>query len=115
VRIEKATLAALIAGTGAAFVASACCVLPLALVAAGVGGAWLSTLAALEPYRPLFIGITVLCVGFAFHRLYLSPAACAPGGACADPATRRRHRLVFWSAAAAFALLLAVPYAPGLA
>ena len=36
----------------AAVGASLCCVAPLVLVSLGLGGAWLSTLTQLEPYRP---------------------------------------------------------------
>ena len=109
-QLEKGTLAALVAGGASAVAASLCCVVPLVLVAAGVGGAWVGTLTAMEPYRQLFVGLTALFVGLAFYRLYVSPAACAPGAACAEPLARRRHRTIFWSAAAALAVLLAVPY-----
>lgn len=50
---------------GAAVAASACCTIPLALVSAGIGGAWVSNLVALEPYRPLFIGLAALLFGIA--------------------------------------------------
>ncbi len=61
----------LVAGILAALGASACCLGPLVLLALGVSGAWISTLIALEPYRPFFIGLTLLFLAFAFHRLYL--------------------------------------------
>jgi mercuric ion transport protein len=38
----------------AAIGASLCCVVPLVLVSLGISGAWLASLTALEPYRPLF-------------------------------------------------------------
>ena len=44
--------AALVAGGVAGIGASLCCVGPLVLVLAGVGGAWVSALSALEPFRP---------------------------------------------------------------
>ena len=49
----------MIAGIGA----SVCCVGPFALLLAGVSGAWIGNLVALEPYRPLAIGITQRCDG----------------------------------------------------
>ena len=32
---------------------------------------------ALEPYRPIFIGLTLLFLGFAFYRLYLAAPVCS--------------------------------------
>lgn len=53
---------------GAAVAASACCTVPLLLVSMGVGGAWVSTLTALESYRPLFIALALGLLGLAFYR-----------------------------------------------
>lgn len=53
---------------GAATAASACCTIPLALVSAGIGGAWVSNLVALEPFRPLFMGLSIGLLGFAFYQ-----------------------------------------------
>jgi mercuric ion transport protein len=100
----------LIAGTLAAIGASACCVGPLVLLALGIGGAWVGNLTALEPYRPIFIGLTLVFLGLAFRRLYLEPQICAPDTACADARTLRRRRLVFWIATALLLSLLAVPW-----
>ncbi len=61
---------------GAAVAASACCTIPLALVSLGVGGAWIGTLTALEPYRWLFVTIAVGTLGYAGYnewRLYRRP------------------------------------------
>lgn len=44
----------LIAGVLAAIGASVCCVGPLMLLALGIGGSWVGSLTAMEPYRPLF-------------------------------------------------------------
>ena len=70
---------ALIAGALAAIGASVCCVGPLVLLLLGIGGAWIGHLTALEPYRPIFIGLTLLFLGLAFHRLYLVSRVCVPG------------------------------------
>ena len=69
----------LVAGILAAIGASACCVGPLVLLALGISGAWITSLTELEPYRPIFIGLTVLFLAFAFYRLYLAPRVCTPG------------------------------------
>lgn len=100
----------LIAGVLAAIGASVCCVGPLVLLALGIGGSWVSSLTAMEPYRPIFIGLTLLFLGLAFRKLYLIPQVCAPGTPCADPHIRTRQRLVFWLVAALLLVLLAVPW-----
>lgn len=89
--------ASILAGCVSALGASTCCVLPLVLVAAGVGGAWVGQLRALARFQWVFIALAVAAFGYAFYRLYLRPAqACAPGTACALPETRRRQRIAFW-------------------
>lgn len=100
----------LVAGVLAAIGASVCCVGPLVLLALGIGGAWIGNLMAFEPYRPLFIGLTLLFLALAFRQLYVVPRRCAPGKPCADPQANRRQRLVFWSAAILLLGLLAVPW-----
>lgn len=104
------SLRALLVGGLAAIGASACCAGPLLLVSLGLGGAWVGGLTRLEPLRPLFIVVVLLAFAVAFHRLYLGPAACAPGEACAVPAVRRRQRLLFWLALTAAAALVAFPW-----
>lgn len=100
----------MIAGALAALGASTCCVAPLVLLALGIGGTWVADLTAMEPYRPFFIGLTLLFLGLAFHRLYLAPPACATGTSCADPRTMRRGRLAFWLVSVLLLGLLAVPW-----
>ena len=95
-----------------AVAASACCVGPLILVALGVGGAWASRLSALEPYRPLFIALTVGLLGFGFYRAY-RPAggeACGEGGSCTVPHSRRASRVALWVATPLALGLLLFPY-----
>jgi mercuric ion transport protein len=86
----------LIAGILSAIGASICCIGPLALLALGVSGAWIGSLTALAPYRPIFIALTLLFLGSAFYRLYLERPVCSPGSACANPRTLKRQRLGFW-------------------
>ncbi|MBA2490357.1 MAG: mercury transporter MerT [Gammaproteobacteria bacterium] len=101
----------LAAGILAAIGASVCCVGPLVLLALGIGGSWIANLTALAPYRPIFIALTLLFLGLAFRRLYLSPqATCRPGTACANPTTVRRQRIVFWLVTSLMLGLLAVPW-----
>lgn len=100
----------LVAGVLAGIGASVCCVGPLLLLALGIGGAWVGTLTALEPLRPVFIGLTLLFVGLAFRGLYLEPQVCAPGTPCADPRTIKRQRALFWIVTPLLLAFLAVPW-----
>ena len=100
----------LVAGILAAVGASICCVGPLVLLALGVSGAWIGSLTALEPYRLIFIGLTLLLLGLAFYRLYLVRPACSPESACANPRTLKHQRLVFWIVTVLVLGLIAVPW-----
>lgn len=100
----------LVAGALAAIGASVCCVGPLVLLVLGIGGTWVGSLTAMEPYRPFFIGLTLLFLGLAFRRLYLVPQVCAPGTPCAEPRTRQRQRFTFWIVTALLLGLLTVPW-----
>jgi mercuric ion transport protein len=104
------TKGSLAAGIVAAIGASVCCVGPRLLLALGIGGAWISNLTALEPYRPIFVGLTLLFLGLTYRRLYLVPQPCAAGAACPDPRAPRRQRLIFWLVAVLLLGLLAVPW-----
>lgn len=106
-RTEKLSLiGAIAAGLGA----SICCVLPLVLVMAGLGGAWLSIFSAFEPFRPLFIGVTVVFLAWAGYRLYWHVPACDGDETCTVSAPLRRQRLIFWVITGVIALLIAFPW-----
>ena len=94
----------------AAIGASLCCVGPFVLLMLGIGGAWIGNLSALEPYRPIFIGVTLLFLGLAFRKLYLVPEACEAGKPCANPVTRRNQRIIFWIVTVLLIALLTFPY-----
>ena len=98
------------ASAAAAIGASLCCVAPLVLISLGIGGAWMATLTGLEPYRPIFVVLTLGLLGMAWLKLYRQPVACEPGRACADGAVQRRQRLIFWVVAALLLLLLTFPW-----
>jgi len=107
---ESASIAA---GAVSALGASTCCVLPFVLVSAGLGGAWIAQLRALEQFQWVFIALAAAAFGFAFYRLYLRPAPCGPDGACVTPGARRNQRIAFWiTLVAAKAVLLAPYYVP---
>lgn len=102
--------AALAAGGVAALLAGVCCVGPLVFVSIGLGGAWLSNLTALESYRPLFIGVALLCLAFAWRRIYRPASECKPGDVCAIPQVRRGYKAALWAVAVMLLAMLVFPY-----
>src|SRR6266851_7339902 len=96
---DKATLLS-VGGTLAALGAASCCVVPFALFLAGVSGAWIGNLTALKPYQPLFVGITLACLGGGFYAVYRKPklADCVEGSYCARPVSDRIAKIGLWVA-----------------
>jgi mercuric ion transport protein len=107
---DRFSLGALLGAGVAALAASICCVLPLLLVLAGIGGAWISNLTALDAWRPWFAAMTILCLAWAFWALYGPASRCQTDGACADPRQLRQRRRWLWIATIGIALLLLFPY-----
>ena len=101
---------ALFTGGLAAILASACCLGPLVLIALGFSGAWIGNLAVLDPYRPIFIGVALVALFFAWRRIYRQAAACKPGEVCAIPQVRATYKLIFWIVAALVLVALGFPY-----
>lgn len=100
----------LAAGGVAAILASSCCLGPLLLVALGFSGAWIGNLTRLEPYRPWFLGIALLCLALASRRIFgkagsraSTPIAiftppdgqCAPEMPCANPKSKKLQKIFF--------------------
>lgn len=82
----------LLAGAGilAALAASSCCLLPLALFALGVSGAWIGAFTRLAPFQPYFLVVAACCLGFGYWlRRRSSKIACAAGEICARPLPSR--------------------------
>ena len=104
------SMLALGAGVLAGLGASVCCVLPLVLVMAGLGGSWLSTLTAFAPYRPIFLAAAAVALFFAYRGIFRKAEVCEPGQVCADPRVQRNRKAVFWVVATIVAGLLAFPY-----
>lgn len=99
----------LFAGAIAAIAASLCCVGPLVLVMLGIGGAWVSHLRVLEPWRPLFIGLTVVFLVLAYRKIWRPASACAPGTVCAMQLINQRYKILFAVIAVLIAALLGFP------
>lgn len=72
-----------------------CCALPLLLLSLGVGSMGLAT--ALAPYRPYFIGATVLLLALAFYGVYGRKQECSDDKAC-DIKGVRRTKMLLWIA-----------------
>lgn len=70
-----------------AVVASACCWLPLLLIAGGVSGGALS--ATFEAWRPVFLPVTFVLLGFAFYFTYRKPDAVAAASAGSESSADR--------------------------
>lgn len=98
-----------IGGLGA-ILASLCCLGPLLLLALGFSGAWLANLTALEPYRPVFILISLIALFFAGQRFFRPISSCQPGEPCALPPVRRWHAVIFWGVVLLVLLVLVSPY-----
>jgi len=109
-------------GLVTALLASVCCIGPLIFAALGVGMGATGFLAgtagflkALLPYRPWFIGVTVLLLGTGFYLAYRRPQqACAPGTVCAETGGTRPSRRLLWIMATLAVVLVLAPYWLGL-
>lgn len=101
--------ASIAAGVVSALGASACCVLPLAAISLGLGGAWIAQLRELERFFYVFVAVALAAFAFAFYRLYLRPQPCAADAAC-PPSSRRGPRIAFWTTLLAAKALIALPF-----
>lgn len=115
-------LAAAAGAIAAAFLASLCCVGPLAFVAFGVGAGLASTF---EPLRPVFTFLTVALLAVGFYVVYgkkptavnaatgaAAGAACAPDGTCVvprSPRDRTRDKVLLWIATVVALVFLTFP------
>lgn len=114
---EKMARASLAGAVVAALAASACCVLPAILAIAGLSGVGLA--AALEPYRPIFLGGTAALLGVGFYLTYRKPRLQTPEGATADacgcekPRAARSGKAMLWIASLFVAVFAAYPYVAG--
>lgn len=94
-----------------AIAASSCCVVPLVLFSLGVSGVWIGNLAALAPYQPIFVIITLGFLGYGYYLVYRKPkAAHAENQACARQSPRRTVKIALWAATVLVAAAMAFPY-----
>ncbi|MFZ3327608.1 MAG: mercuric transporter MerT family protein [Methylocella sp.] len=71
-------------GILAAIAASSCCIVPLLLFGLGVSGAWIGNLTRLAPYQPIFVAITLACLGYGYWLVWRARRRtdCAEDAAC---------------------------------
>lgn len=83
-----------------AVIASACCWLPLVLIAFGFSALGVS--AAFERVRPFFLAAAAVLLSVGFYFVYFRKEACAPGTACAvpNPKLKRFNQVMLWIATA---------------
>jgi mercuric ion transport protein len=95
----------------AATAASVCCMGPVVAAVIGAGALGAAS-TQLEPYRPWFLGATVILLGAAFATTYRRERTACADGSCA-PSSRRTARTLLWIAVVVVALLAAFPYYVG--
>lgn len=98
---------------GAAFVASLCCIGPVALGGLGMGAALASTFA---PLRPYFLTATGIFLAWGFYSIYRKPKSeVACEGEVCEPAGRpkRAAKTMLWLATVVVLILALFPYYGG--
>ena len=91
--------------------AASCCVIPFALFLAGVSGAWIGNLTALEPYQPIFAAASLGFIGYGAWRLRRKRELACADGYCATPQSDRIAKIGLWTAATLVVLAVSFPYA----
>ena len=98
-------------GVLGALAASSCCVVPLALISLGVGGAWMGTLTILAPYSGYILVFALACLAAGFYVVYRKPrTAGVDGMVCAPVVSRRVVKISLWSGAILIKITLLVQY-----
>jgi mercuric ion transport protein len=66
------------------------------LFSLGVSGAWIGTLTALEPYKPVFIAITLGFLGCGYWLVHRMPTIRDDDAACAKPLPIQVVKSALW-------------------
>lgn len=109
-RFDAAAMSS-VGGILAALGAASCCVVPFALFFAGISGAWISNLTALEPYQPIFATISLAFIGYGAWRVYRKPKVACADGYCATPRSDRIAKIGLWTAGIMVVVAVGFPYA----
>jgi len=89
------------------FLASACCVLPLLLIVAGIGGAWMANLRILGPYAPY---LDILALAFLVYA-HIQNHRENKGAACGTCAPGERWKTpLLWAGTILVLIALALPH-----
>ena len=105
----KATTATLVGSVFGGFLASVCCIVPLAAALLGISGAAFAL--RFEPLRPYLLLLTYGLLGGAFYLTYRpAKAACGPGEACDVPKANRAGKAALWMATVVVLLTTAFPF-----
>jgi mercuric ion transport protein len=96
-----------VASVVAAAAASVCCIGPVVAAALGAGALGAAS-TRMEPYRPWFLGVTMVCLVIGFVSAYRREPECADD-TCA-PTSRRSAKIILWIAVGVVGLLAAFPY-----
>ncbi len=97
-----------------AILASLCCVAPFVLISLGVTGAWIGSLRAFEPYRPIFILFILGFLSAGFYQAYWKKTkGCEPGSVCDVPKTQKAGKIMLWGATFFAVFLMILPYLIG--
>ncbi|TSA31988.1 MAG: mercuric transport protein MerTP [Porphyromonadaceae bacterium] len=98
------------AGLLTAIAASLCCITPVLALIAGTTSGLASTFSWLEPFRPYFIGLTILVLGFAWYQK-LKPKKQIDCNCETDEKPKFIQTKMFLGIVTAFAIImLAFPY-----
>jgi len=97
---QRMSALATIGSVVSAVASSACCWLPLVLIAFGASAVGVASF--FEKYRPLFLAVASVLLATGFYFNYFRKERCAPGSACAvpRPPLRRFNRIMLWVATA---------------
>lgn len=90
----------------AAFLASACCIVPVVGMALGIGGLGIAT--SMHTYRTYFLVITFIFLGVAFCGAYRRGLVCEYEEECSP--NQKYQRWMLWVTTAIALIFLAYPY-----
>lgn len=85
-----------------------CCVFPVALSFLGASG--LAFAAALEPYRPHFLALTLISLALGFYFTYRPAKKECVAGTCVASKSRKLQMLFLWIVTVMVLALIAFPY-----
>ena len=98
-------------GVLGAILASTCCIAPLVLLTLGISGAWIGTLTALEPYKPIFTVVALVFIGLGFRQIYFkAKPVCVDGTYCAKPQSALITKTALWIATLLVVLALTIEW-----